>query len=366
MERIGVMQMIDTLAPGGAERVAVNLANLLPRARFRSYLCTTRDTGALAPLIEPDIGRLDLARRRTLDFAALRRLAAFVQTQQIQILHAHGTSLLTAALVTLWPPYPRLVWHDHYGNHEQAERPAWLYRLLARRVSGVLAVNQRLADWARDRLHVPAERISYIANFVAAPGAASNPSPTAPGQPGKRIICVANFRPQKDHLTLLRALAQVLNQEPQAQLLLAGAVVEPAYFAQVKDEIARLGLTQNVTILGEQRDIHSWLRVCDIGVLSSASEGLPLSLIEYGQAGLAAVATRVGQCAEVLDEGEAGRLAAPAQPGELAEALLSLLGSGETRALLGSRLQHRVAQTYSATTALAAIIQRYEAALRVA
>ncbi len=48
LERIGVLHLVDTLEPGGAERVAVELANHLPRERFRPFLGTTRREGALA------------------------------------------------------------------------------------------------------------------------------------------------------------------------------------------------------------------------------------------------------------------------------------------------------------------------------
>ena len=44
-KRIAVMHLVDTLRVGGVERVAVSLANLLPRAGYRTHLCTTRAEG---------------------------------------------------------------------------------------------------------------------------------------------------------------------------------------------------------------------------------------------------------------------------------------------------------------------------------
>src|ERR1019366_2381799 len=170
------------------------------------------------------------------------------------------------------------------------------------------------------RLHVPTERVWYIPNFVV-PAPDSQP-PILPGARGARIVCVANLRPQKDHCTLLRAMALVVRRHPVAHLLLAGATKDPVCLDLVKTEISRLALDANVSLLGERHDVAAILQVCDIGVLSSASEGLPLALIEYGMAGLPAVATEVGQCPEVLDQGRAGMLVAPGAPKLLAEALL--------------------------------------------
>ena len=60
MSPIGVMHLIDTLEVGGAEQMAMSLANLLPRDQFEPHLCTTRHEGPLAAAVGPDVGRLRL------------------------------------------------------------------------------------------------------------------------------------------------------------------------------------------------------------------------------------------------------------------------------------------------------------------
>lgn len=342
MNRIGILHLVDTLEPGGTERVAVNLVNHLSRERFRAFLATTRREGTLASEVLPDVGRLALNRSRTLDLGALRRLIRFVRENEISIVHAHSSSLFLAALV----PGVRIVWHDHFGRRE--ERPAWLWGLPARRAAAVVAVSEELARWSRERLGIEAV---YLPNFI--PEAPPGPIPDLPGTPGSRVVCVANLRAQKDHLTLLEAIARVVREQPEAHLLLAGADVEPAYATRVREEAATLG--DRVTFLGSRPDVPDLLRGCDVGVLASASEGFPLSLLEYGRAGLAAVATRVGQCPEVLDG--AGILVPPGDPGALSEALLALLRDPARRKELGERLCRRVRERYSA----AAVMERLEA-----
>ena len=331
---VSVLHLVDTLEPGGTERVAVNLVNHLPRERFRPFLATTRREGPLASEVLPDVGRLSLNRSRTLDLGALRRLFEFVRENEISIVHAHSSSVFLASLL----PGVRTVWHDHFGRVREEERPAWLWSLPARRASAVVAVSEELARWSREQLGVEAV---YLPNFI--PEAPLGPIPELPGT--FRIVCVANLRAQKDHLTLLRAMKKV----PDAHLLLAGADVEPAYAAKVREEAG-----ENVTFLGSRSDIPDLLRGCDVGVLSSASEGFPLSLLEYGRAGLPAVATRVGQCPEVLDG--IGILVPPGDPDALAEAL-SRMRDPDLRRELGERLQRRVRDRYSAS----AVMERLEA-----
>jgi glycosyltransferase involved in cell wall biosynthesis len=361
MTRIGVMHITDTLDAGGMERVAVNLVNLLPRERYRPYLCTTRREGSLALSIAADVCRLTLGRSWRFDAFALWRLVTYVKEHDIKILHAHGSALFVTALTAMLPPLPVLVWHDHFGLSLDT-RVAWPDRLLTRVARGVIAVSEPLADWSKQKLRVPPERVRYIPNFICEP-LTTGDAPDLPGEKGKRIVCVANLRPQKDHLTLIQAMAVVVQKERSAHLLLVGASPDPRYRQVIEEQISALGLGRNVTLMGERQDVHLILRQCDIGVLSSVTEGLPLALIEYAMAALPTVATLVGQCAEVLDDGRTGILVPPSQPQRLADGLLSLLLAPLDRAELGKAFQQHARERYSADSAISQVCEVYDHAL---
>ena len=365
MNRIGVMHVTDTLEAGGLERVAVNIVNLLPRDRFVAHLCTTRSEGPLAALVAPDVVRLHLRRRHRLDLRALWQFRNYLRKHEIQIVHAHGTSLFISALAALQLRQSQVIWHDHFGRSAIAERPAWLYGLAVARASGVVAVNQPLVEWSRSRLHVPPDRVWYVPNFVCTPDPDCD-IPTLPGVAGARIACVANLRPQKDHLTLVRAMGMVVERVPHAHLLLVGSTTDAEQVRAVRAEISRLRLGLHVSVLGHRPDVSAILQACDIGVLSSASEGLPLALIEYGMAGLPTVATRVGQCAEVLENGQAGILVPPGTPEALAAALVHLLTSPGQSGRLRERFRRRVRELYTPETGLQQICRIYAMVAKVA
>jgi len=360
LKSISVLQVIDSLAVGGMETVAVNLANLLAERGIGSVLCFTRAGGPLEDRLSPSVTRLGLGRKVLLDLSALRRLVGFINQRQINIIHAHGSSLFFSALASLFARRAHLLWHDHFGRYATEERPAWIYRIAARRCAGVIAVNQPLAHWARTRLKVPATRVWYVPNFVArAPGVP--PSPTdLPGTPGARIVCVAYLRPEQDPATLIEAMKRVSQAVPSATLLLAGDGANSTYGSLLREQIRRQALADHVFVLGGRPDIRAILGLCDIGVLSSVSEGMPLALLEYGSAGLPAVATAVGQVPEVLDDGRVGLLVPPRQPAALAEALLKLLRSPELRSNLGAAFQRRVQELYSEEAVLRQITSIYQ------
>jgi glycosyltransferase involved in cell wall biosynthesis len=356
---VGVLQMVDSLVAGGLERVAVNLANSLPRSRYHAHLCTTRRDGPLDENVSADVVRLRLRRSGRFDLLALHRLVAYIRANEIRLIHAHGTSLFLAVLAARFAPRSVVVWHDHFGRYATEERPTWLYGAAARRLAAVIAVNEDLAQWSRARLGVPEDRVYYIPNFVQSPMDV-RPAEGLPGSVGGRIVCVANLRRQKDHPTLLHAMRILVGRIPEASLLLVGEPSEPEYVAEVKRMIAEQGLEHHVSCLGFRPDVAAVLRACDVGVLSSTSEGFPLALVEYGLAGLPVVATAVGQCPEILLNGEAGWLVPPASPERLAENLVNVLTSPDEARRRRERLTLHVKERYSLTAVLDQIIAVYD------
>jgi glycosyltransferase involved in cell wall biosynthesis len=357
--KTGVLHLIDSLTAAGAEHMAVMIANNSPQESYHVYLCASRTAGPLQSRIQPHVSFLDLRRRGRFDLVAIVKLANFVRSEHIRIIHAHSTSLFLGAVVCLLNPKVRLIWHDHFGFQEKISRSAFLYRLFSRRTQTVFAVTRRLTDWSVNVLGISRARVIYMPNFVE-----GREFPKThydlPGENGKRIVCVANVRAQKDHLTLILALAQIVQDEPSAHLLLVGEETDAPLTELVRDEIRRYGLKKQLTWLGSREDVPMILTNCDIGVLSSVSEGFPVTLLEYGRAGLAVVSTQVGECAEILEDGEAGLLIPVSNPTSLASALLRLLTSPELRNKYGEKLKNRVEHNYSVEVIMQRVCQVYE------
>lgn len=363
MSPIGVMQVTDSLSAGGLERVAVTLANQLPQMQYRSHLCATRSAGPLVQSLAPHVHRLELRRSGRFDAGAVLRLGRYLRQNEIRLVHAHGTSLFISVLATRGLGGIKVLWHDHFGRYATDQRPVWIYRPIARMACGVIAVNQPLADWARNRLRVAPERVWQLPNCACLP-AADSPATGLPGQPGWRIVCVANLRPEKDHLNLLQAMREIVAKAPSAHLILVGQADNTSHLTRLRQEMDRGDLSSKVTWLGPRNDVAAILKACDIGVLSSRSEGLPLALLEYGQAGLATVATRIGECPAVLDQGRVGCLVSPSAPRELADAILRLLQHPAEREQLGKAFQQRVNAHYSVEHVIDRICQVYAEVLK--
>jgi glycosyltransferase involved in cell wall biosynthesis len=361
VSRPGVMHLVDTLSAGGAERMCVQLANALPRDRFAAHVCATRRSGPLESEIAPHVRFLDLRRRSRFDALAILRLRRYVKQHGIRILHAHGTSAFTAVAVRALTPGVAVVWHDHYGRRTESSRAPWPYRLLRRGLRGVIVVNDKLRAWAGERLHVPREQIWLLPNFVARRGADGGPG--LPGNPEFRVVQIANLRPPKDHPMMLRAMRRIADAEPRAHLLLVGHAADDEYGRTAMELIRRLGLASHVSVLGLRDDVPAIVRQCAVGVLSSASEGLPLALLEYGEAGIAVVSTAVGDCRALLEPLGGGCLVEPGDSDGMAEAVLALLRDPERRRRQAEAFRAIVRKDYSEEAAIRRVVEIYDHAL---
>lgn len=360
--KLRVVQVVDSLAMGGAERLAVNLANTLADNGYESHLCSTRAEGPLAALIKPGVGRLRLNRSRSLDPLAFVAFAKYITRHRVEIVHAHGSAVFLSLIGTCLSATPRIVWHLHQGKLAQGSSSPLLMRLASRHVKSIIAVSRPLADWAIEQLHVPPQRVRYIANYVPTPQFSPRDG-QLPGTPGFRVVCVANLRPEKDTLNLLAAMSQVLRQVPQAHLLLVGGCGDQAYGDRVRAEAITRQMTKAVTFLGPRDDVPSLLQSCDMAVISSVAEGFPLALLEYGAAGLATVSTRVGACAEILENGRSGLVVPPSEPVALASAIVTLLRSRDLRERLGAAFQSKVEREYGEQGIVTQITDIYRQAL---
>jgi glycosyltransferase involved in cell wall biosynthesis len=359
VDKVRVLHLIDSLALGGAERVAVNLCNALAAAGCEAHLCATRTGGPMATFVEPEVGLLLLDKKKTLDGAAILRLRRYVREHSIQVIHAHSSSFFLACVMKMLTGV-RVVWHDHFGDSENLEqRRALAIIALSFLFDGVVSVNEKLRKWATLNLHVSGDKICFLPNFPALSKQREAINEGLVNEKKLRLVCTANLRKQKDHATLIRALQIIRKDYPDIELLLVGADYEDDYSTRLKALIRELGLGDNVGILGCRTDVAAILEKCDIGVLSSESEGLPVSLLEYGLAGLPVVCTAVGDCAMVLGNGEFGRVVLPKGHQALAVACLDLLCDEIERKRLGGRFQEHVERHYSAQAVAKQVIDIY-------
>jgi len=323
--------------------MCVNITNVLHENGYEVTLCATREGGPLQKFVTPGVRCHILRKKHAADITAFMRLIRLIRDNDIEIIHAHSSSVFWAVATKLFVKNIKVIWHDHLGIRIIDRQKDFFYKFISQKIDGIVAVNRELAGWSRANMKVPIERVVLINNFSL-----MRETPKNLEHVNFTIVCLANIRPQKDHETLIRAIV-ILKKEQllkKLKVIFAGAYNEDLYFNRIKNLIRELDLNNIIELPGSVEDTATLLSCADCGVLSSISEGLPVSLLEYGMAGLPVVVTDVGHCAEAVGYGKFGWLVPSGDPELLAKELLWIIHNPVEASQKGSAFRVHVEKEY--------------------
>jgi glycosyltransferase involved in cell wall biosynthesis len=353
-----VLQIIDSLEPGGAERMAVNYANALSETITLSALVATRQEGVLKDQLGEKVDYLFLNRKRTIDLKSIFRLRSFVCKHKIDIVHAHGTSFFQASLLKLICPQIKIIWHEHYGARVDQTRKGNLILFLSSIFfSSIFVVNHQLVAWVKKYFFL--NEVHYIPNFVIVDHTLENPT-FLNGNNEKRIVCVANLKNPKNHLALLTAFKEMRLASLGWTLHLVGKDYKDNYSILLKDFINKNNLEKFIFIYGSKNDIQHILEQATIGALASSAEGFPLVLLEYGLAKVPVICSDVGYCSEIIKNNVNGLLFNPLDDVQMQNQLFKMISDKQLRNSLAVELHNSVSNNYSESKVLDILLLQYK------
>lgn len=178
------------------------------------------------------------------------------------------------------------------------------------------------------------------------------------------IGAVVRFHPIKDIKTMIYAFYELKRTVPSARLHILGGIDDEGYYSECKELIKMLQVP-DINIPGNV-NIVEYMEKLDFTILTSISEGQPLSVLESLAAGRPCVTTDVGCCRELLEGfqgdklGEAGFVVPPMHPEKLAERMVQLCQSEELRRQMGDIGKQRVQLYYRRNEMIHTYIQNYE------
>jgi glycosyltransferase involved in cell wall biosynthesis len=308
------------------------------RALLQSPLAQSYDLESIATY-----DRAEPLRRLAYFLRALLSLVRWCARRGRRIVHVHTTvrgslhrkSVLVAVAKLMRKP---VVLHVHAGAGDIAEfddriGPARraLFGKAFRAADTVLSVSRASAT--------EIERRFGVIGVIVVPNAAPlvPPAPSRGSQGAVRVLYLGGFANQaKGGAVLTDALSDLAERCPEAQIVLAGPGEPPSRLFPLLD---------NGSVLWrgwlDEPLKNAELGRCDIFVLPSVSEGLPVALLEAMAWGRAIVATRVGGVPEVLSDGVDGVLVEPRRPEELAREIALLAADDSRRGRLGEAARAR-------------------------
>ena len=350
---LSVVHLCTPARVGGLERVVQGLAIWTARAGHPVTVMAVSGPGAdlgefLAPLERAGIPvvRVESAGRRYL--AERRVVREHLRRMKPDVLHTHGyrcdllhggpARRLGIATVSTLHGSSRMGGLSHLFE--------WLQERALARFDGVVAVSEPLRQSLLAR-GVPEDRLHLIPNGWVPPEEYLDRDTARRelGLPENRMIIgwIGRLIPIKGCDVFLEALAMLNRDSPDWHGVVVG---DGPQRAALEEQARSLEIGDRITFAGSVPEAARIVKALDLFVLSSRSEGTPMTILEVMGAGVPVVATAVGGVPEVVDAPRAGWLVPAEDPLTLARTLGEVMGDDNGRGCRAKTGRDRTEQAY--------------------
>ena len=347
MTPIFVVHTEASLGWGGQEiRVLTEMTGMLARGHRMLLLCPPEarifgEAQARGIEVQP----LPVSRKRWSGVRAMRQVLK-AQRPDLVVTHSSTDSWLAALATRFWRTSPPLVRIRHISapvGRNFATR--WLYGRAAAHVvtTGERLRRQLIGDLGLAEPHVTSVPTGIdLARYSSCDRSAARRQ-LGLAENGIVIGIIATLRSWKGHRYLLDAFSRL--DDRQVRLFVVG---DGPGFRNLKVQAGELGISERVTMPGNQADVAPWLAALDIFVLPSyANEGVPQAIMQAQASGLPVISTPVGSIPEIIEDGVTGLLVPPRDAEALKAALLRLLNDDGLRHRLGAAAHAQAQERYS-------------------
>ena len=285
---------------------------------------------------------------------AYRMLKEIIDREHYDIIHCHtpvGALIARLAALDARKQGTRVIYTAH-GFHFFTGAPLqyWLLfyppeRLLAPVTDVLITINRE--DYARAQKRLPAKRIEYVPGVGIDTGKFRN---LQIDRQAKRaslgfsdedflMLTVAEMTPNKNHITVLKALA-ALKDRPEFARMHYLIVGRGELWQSLEKSAAELGISDHVHFLGYRTDAPELYRCCDLFVFMTFREGLSVALMEAMSSAMPIVCTKIRGNTDLIEDGVSG-LFCQNSPEALAQMLSKVYAAPEKRKALGQAAAER-------------------------
>lgn len=213
--------------------------------------------------------------------------------------------------------------------------------------TGIICNSEAVANSVRRREQVPVEKLHVVPNACEI----THYLKCSEGQPRAwdgnaiiRVCLVANLQRIKRIEEAIQGVSLARTHHPSMHLWIIGDTPVPSYYRELRQLVKHLDAEHWVTFFPKTTDPISYMRNCDIGILTSASEGLSNTIMEYMGSGIPVVCSDVGGNYELIEHGSEGFRYPLGNTEQLAEHLVTLARDPALVARLGKNGRSKVRQ----------------------
>lgn len=329
-----VLHIIDSGGMYGAEVMLLNLVTEQIKQGLEPIIASIGNKGCREKAIEVE------ARKRDIPVVTFRmrpgpnilgawRMIKYARSHKCDLIHSHGYkgNILIGYIPKSIRKIPLITtvhgWTSTGTTFSRMRLYEWLDSLTLPKIDAVVFVNKgmlthpRLTNKEKINLHV-------VNNGISTESTDLYPCNELNLKPGKdlKIIAVGRLSPEKGFDILLKALALVVREGHEISLALFG---DGGGRSQFENMVSELDLQENVILPGFIGDVAATFSCFDLLVMSSFTEGLPITLLEAMRAKIPVIASKVGGIPNVIQDGVSGVLVEPGNVAELAAAIVQFV-----------------------------------------
>jgi len=353
-----ILHVIDSGGFYGAEVVTLNLMEAQEKLGIHPTLLSIGDTGVGPKEIEIEAKKRGLETqilrfRNGLNLKGSMMILNYARKLRSEIIHSHGykSNILLGIIPRRFRRMP-VIATLHGWTSRRFFTKIWVYEwidaLAMKNLDRVVAVSSAVEK--NIRMKSVGIHPVVINNGLPRLGFENDsfyrecPEISEKCKGKFKIISIGRLSPEKGFNILIQAMARLVSQGVDASLVLVGDGSERD---SLSDLAKKENLSDRVHFIGYRDKAFNLIPYFDVFVLSSYSEGLPITLLEAMQAGVPVVTTSVGEIPEVLGAGQFGTLVATGDPGVLAKALEDVYTNRGGAKLRAIAARDRVLTKYS-------------------
>jgi glycosyltransferase involved in cell wall biosynthesis len=315
---------LSSLRGGGAERVAINLAEDFIRRGYAVDFILVKKEGDLLAEVPAAVQLIALKSYSKKNLRTLFMLPALIrylkQTQPVMLISSLPRNNIVITFATLFFNRRdlKIVVTEHSNVTESFKHKTtvkdkltpFLLKLLYRRADHIIGVSQGVVDDLVQHIGLPANKIKVIYNPINVSKiqklAAESIDASVMDEQHTNIISVGRFTEAKNYQLLITSFNALYQQQSDLRLIILG---DGQLRQKLEAQIDQLGLKEVVSLPGFKKNPFAYMSKADLFVLSSSWEGFGNVLVEALACKLPIVSTDCPSGpAEILDNGRYGRL----------------------------------------------------------
>ena len=336
----------------------------LAKAGHNLTIMTEKDTPYAKRFVEHGIAVVDAVHDKKINFNVISSAKKIIKEKNIDIVYATASRSISNAILTAIGTDVKLVTYRGTTGGLYRHDPSSYLNALNPRVDGVICVSQAVNNHVSKQVFSSSKKVVTIYKGHDIKWYDQEPidlKEIGSNKDNFNIACVANARPHKGLIYLIKAASELADIKDIHIHLMGNNIAQEPYLLEIENS----GMKERIHILGVRSDVPQILAACDVLVHTSIrKEGLARAILESLASNTPVIASSIDTSKEVIEDGFNGYITPIKDSSVIAEKIIKLYNSPELLKELSNNCKHTIENKMSHKTTAEKYIEFFESILK--